>query len=295
METTTPTPSPPTDPTTEPYRLFHTTVRAAERISPGFVRVTLENDQLRHFAPYGLDQRIKLVLPDAQGHYADFWKVREISPATRAWQQLRNALPEAQRNLMRTYTPSAVRPELGQLDVDFVLHRDPGPASSWAVHAKPGQELVISGPDVRAGNRLQGIQWQPGEAGHLLLLGDETAFPAMRNIVAAQAPGTQLQAFLEVAEMADALAWPSLSAPGLTSVRARNESPYGSQLRSLAMTWAKNTGAAAARQGDDFFAWIAAEAALAAELRHLLVRECGIASSRVHFQGYWNAGPRRTQ
>lgn len=280
---------------TEPYRLFHTAVRSTERISPGCVRVTLTGGQLRHFAPYGLDQRIKLVLPNARGRYADFWKVRETSPATRAWQQLRNALPEAERNLMRTYTPSAIRPELGEIDVDFVLHQDPGPASSWALHAAPGDDLVISGPDVRAGNLVQGIQWQPGTAHHVLLLGDETAFPAMRNIMAAQSPGTHARVLLEVAEAADALAWQAPHTPPAVSVRARDASRYGSRLRALAESWAEASGAAAASQGEGFFAWIAAEAGLAAELRHLLVRECGIASSRVHFQGYWNAGPRKTQ
>lgn len=293
METSTSNPHLPT----EPYRLFHTKVRATERISPGFMRVTLEAEQLRHFAPYGLDQRIKLILPNARGNYANFWRVQETSPSTRAWQQLRNALPEADRNLMRTYTPSAVRPELGQVDVDFVLHENPGPASSWALQAAAGDELVISGPDIRAGNMLQGIQWQPGQAHHLLLIGDETALPAMRNIVTTQGPGTQLQALLEVSEPADALTWqapPTLSTVS-ASVQARNGAPYGDRLRALATSWAKRSGSAAAGQGGDFFAWIAAEAALAAGLRHLLVREYGIASSRVHFQGYWNAGPRRTQ
>nr|WP_316303659.1 siderophore-interacting protein [Clavibacter michiganensis] len=50
-----------------PYRLFETRVAHTERVSPAFVRVTLVGPTLHLFAPWGLDQRIKLVLPRPDG------------------------------------------------------------------------------------------------------------------------------------------------------------------------------------------------------------------------------------
>ncbi len=45
------------------YSAFRARVRAITRPSPSFVRVTLAGDCLARFAPWVLDQRIKLVLP----------------------------------------------------------------------------------------------------------------------------------------------------------------------------------------------------------------------------------------
>ena len=50
---------------TPAYRLFDTRVVRSRRVSPTFVRVTLGAPSLRHFAPWGLDQRVKLILPRA--------------------------------------------------------------------------------------------------------------------------------------------------------------------------------------------------------------------------------------
>ncbi|MGN6204781.1 siderophore-interacting protein, partial [Humibacter sp.] len=51
------------------FRLFDVTVVATERISPTFVRVTFGGAALDDFAWDGLDQRIKLLFPNAQGGY----------------------------------------------------------------------------------------------------------------------------------------------------------------------------------------------------------------------------------
>ncbi|MGC8383232.1 siderophore-interacting protein [Pseudomonas aeruginosa] len=58
------------------------------------------------------------------------------------------AQPRARRRPpMRTYTIRALRREAGEVDIDFVLHGETGPASRWAAHARPGERLVMSAPD----------------------------------------------------------------------------------------------------------------------------------------------------
>lgn len=278
--------------TVQAYRLFQTRVIRSQRLSPGFIRITLGGSQLRHFAPYGLDQRIKIVLPNAGLDYADFWQAGETSPSIPEWQALRRGLPLAEQNALRTYTPSAIRPQLEEIDIDFVLHPHAGPGSSWAEHARPGDQLVVSGPDARAENPMQGIQWDPGNAGHLLLVGDETAVPAIQNILAVLPADVVGEALVEVGDAADLAVCPTPSAVLRATCRARNGAGYASQLTVLLEAWAATNGNLAAAQGDGFFAWIAAESSWASRLRRHLVHEYGISSQRVHFQGYWNTGTR---
>ncbi len=47
---------------------------------------------------------------------------------------------------MRTFTIRAFRREALELDIDFALHGDGGPASRFANEVKPGDLLAISGP-----------------------------------------------------------------------------------------------------------------------------------------------------
>lgn len=56
---------------------------------------------------------------------------------------------------IRTYTARAVRTHLNEVDIDVAVHGDSGPASSWALQARPGDVLAILGPDAGThGRRL---------------------------------------------------------------------------------------------------------------------------------------------
>ncbi|OUE10651.1 NADPH-dependent ferric-chelate reductase [Clavibacter michiganensis subsp. michiganensis] len=170
-----------------PYRLFETRVARTERVSPAFVRVTLVGPTLHLFAPWGLDQRIKLVLPRPDGA-GDGWAgplagdVDGLAPDD--WRHRVAGMPPAERHPLRTYTPRAVRPETGEVDVDLLVHELAGPASAWALAARPGDRLLVSGPDVRADDRRHGIQWRPAvPPTRVLLVGDEAAVPALAGIM----------------------------------------------------------------------------------------------------------------
>ena len=71
-----------------------------------------------------------------------------------------------------------------ELDIDFVLHLHggSGPAAEWAAAAQPGDPLLLVGPCARWGDCL-GIEFAPGAAERLLLVGDETAVPAIAAIL----------------------------------------------------------------------------------------------------------------
>ncbi|GAB7303403.1 hypothetical protein MAFF212519_12630 [Clavibacter michiganensis] len=124
------------------YRPFAARVARTERISPTFLRITFQSDDLRGFGDECLDQRIKLLLPVAEHGLPDLTGVGGDD-----WFAWWRALPDAERNPLRTYTSRAVRRDLGEVDVDFALHGDMGPASRWAGSARVGDEMVLIGPD----------------------------------------------------------------------------------------------------------------------------------------------------
>ncbi|PHQ33251.1 siderophore-interacting protein [Rhodopirellula bahusiensis] len=71
--------------------------------------------------------------------------------------------------LKRSYTIRHQRPT--EIDIDFVLHESPGPASAWAIGAQPGDRITVAGPGPK---KLinHAADW-------FLLAGDMTAIPAI--------------------------------------------------------------------------------------------------------------------
>src|SRR5690625_7440517 len=77
--------------------------------------------------------------------------------------------PDREKVISRDYTP--LPREDGQLDLDFLLHGDDGPASYRASRAEVGARLVVAGPR-RSRIPAQGVHWY-------VLGGEETALPAL--------------------------------------------------------------------------------------------------------------------
>ncbi|MDQ1128425.1 siderophore-interacting protein [Microbacterium sp. SORGH_AS_0888] len=292
------------------YRPYLARVERVRRLSPHFVRITFGGEGFEHFRVGGPDQRIKVVLPFADGSFSDVGQHSESSD----WYDRWRALPTAERNPFRTYTVRGVDPLLNLVDVDFVVHGDEGPAGAWAANAAAGQELLLVGPDVRGGvDGGGGYDWHPGTARRLLLAGDETAAPAIGAILESLDPQTDVDAFIEVPSAADALA---IGAPhARVHWVAREQRPCGEGLIAAVTAWTRSAGdvlsAAAAPRPQvledidvdaellwdspqdaegEFYAWIAGESGTVKTLRRLLVQGHGVDRKRVAFMGYWRAG-----
>lgn len=292
------------------YRPWRVRVARVERLGPSFRRVRFAAAELAGFGADGLDQRIKLLFPDARGRISDVGLEDADCLARGGWYERWRATPTGERSPLRTYTVREIRPDQGELDVDFVVHRPAGPAGEWLARAADGDELVVVGPDARSLNSASGIDWRPGDARELLLVGDETAVPAVMSILHSLSPGTRATAFLsvpcagdrqEVHSRADVrVVW--LPREGgadrlIAAVDAwagghRDRLQLASAPQRLedidddrALLWespCEGTGA--------FYAWLAGEASMITELRRLLVRGYGVDRSRVAFMGYWRRG-----
>ncbi|MET1051190.1 MAG: siderophore-interacting protein [Mycetocola sp.] len=287
-------------------------VTRAQRLSSSLLRATFSGDDLQHIADDGLDQRIKVLFPIAGVGFTDIGLHDDPPAPVSEWYGRWRTLPDEARNPMRTYTVRNPRPALGEVDIDFVLHGDAGPASAWAMTAAPGDELVIVGPDARS-DQSGGIEWKPGAASDVLLAGDETALPAICAILESLPAGIRGQAFIEVPHADDRIPVETASSVALTWL-PRDGAPLGERLSSAVKDWVsrsttpQTTDAAAletespdevvwdvpdaepANSDGDFYAWLAGEAGVITSLRRHLVRDLGIDRRRVAFMGYWRVG-----
>ena len=303
------------------YVLARAEVRAVERVSPNFVRITFGGNELDEFGTPGdvYDTRIKLVFPPASG----------VLPALDReggdWWGSFLAVPEEERGSMRTYSIRELRVSDGsgpagtEVDVDFVLHLQPGltgPASSWASSASVGDALLMVGPR-RGRTERGGIEYDAGTASSVLLAGDETAAPAIARILEDAPRDLRGIAFIEVPLAEDIL---PIDAPVGVEVHwlPRGEKLHGLRLIPTVLDYLGDSDAGneitvvdiegeelvwetpvysglgeAIREGDaadERYFWIAGESGVVTTLRRHLVKDLGIDRSQVAFMGYWRRG-----
>ena len=181
------------------------------------------------------------------------------------------ALPtDAQRPLTRDYTPRRFDAAAGELWIDFALHDGDAPATQWAVQAQAGQPVGIGGP---RGSFVVPMDWD-----WHLLIGDETALPAICRRLEELPAGTTAVVLLETGDVADRLA-----------VETRADLQLHWLLRSSGETLAEATRRLQLPPGDGY-AWAAGEAATIAATRQVLVNEHGIPKERIRAAAYWKRG-----
>lgn len=109
--------------------------------------------------------------------------------------ELRERLPLEDLPVRRTYTVRHLDVEAGTIDVDFVVHGDEGLAGPWAYNAKIGDPVCFMGPG--------GIYAPKNEFDYHLLVGDETAIPAIAASVESMSEDMVGQVVIEVAGKGD--------------------------------------------------------------------------------------------
>lgn len=154
-------------------------VLRTERVSTGFVRVTLGGGDAARFRPMGYDQWFRLFIPVADDAVLSRLPNRLDTLAYLKYL----AIARTERPVLRNYTVRAYRatgPEGPELDVEFVLHGTPedgtsGPAATWAQTCARGDAVAILD---------EGITFPAATArDRVLLAADETGLPAVAGIL----------------------------------------------------------------------------------------------------------------
>lgn len=260
----------------QPYTLFRVEVVRTLRISPAMLRVTFGGPDLARCTSAGHDQRIKLFFPLPGQTEPDV-------PEGPNWFSEFRAMPDDRRPPIRTFTISALRVGAREMDVDFVLHGDLGPASRWAGGARPGDRVAILAPDARHDAPIGGYEYRPApDTDWTLLAGDETALPAITAILSAMPAERTAQVFLEVSSPLEMRPLDCAAGVHVTWL-SRAGAPAGGTLLRDAIA---RTEFPAGRP----YAWVAGESGAVVELRRHLVRERGLDKKDVYFSGYWLLG-----
>ena len=233
-------------------------VRRTEQMSPGFVRITLGGPDIEGFTSLSFDDHIKIFLTeDGPGG--------NTAPSSTVGRD-----PSAQddRRIMRDFTPRSFDPEKMELTVEFALHAG-GAATTWAAQAAPGQRIRIGGP--------RGSFVIPKDYDWHLMIGDETALPAISRRLEELPSAANVFAFIQLNDPADQRAfntkanlveeWTGPSPDSLVETIRKANLPAG-----------------------EGFAWAAGEAKVISSIRAILVATHGLDKEHIRAAAYWKRG-----
>jgi len=224
------------------FRLLQ--VVSVDRLTPGMLRINFCGEDLSDFVSLAPDDHVKIFMPTSSGEYVG-----------------------------RSYTPRGYDSRARTLAIDFALH-DAGPATHWALNARPGDTLRIRGP--------KGSSVIASDIRRWLLIGDETALPAIGRRIEEATSGTHITSIVSVVGANEHQAFET--AADLTIFWAHRPLLSGSEAGAL-LAIIKTIDLEA-----ETFVWIAAEAAVARAIRTHFIRERNLNPRLLKAAGYWIAG-----
>ena len=227
------------------------TVSDVQRITPRMQRISFQSTDLGDFESAAPDDHIKLFIPVSK-------------PGS----------PGIDSVCMRDYTPRKFDPATATLTIDFALH-ETGPATSWASLAQPGDTLEIGGPR-KSTIVADDFDWY-------LLIGDETALPAIGRRVEELRPGVSVTTVVVVETLAERQTFATSAI--WTPVWIPREGQVAGADALLRVALADHE----ALPGDGYI-WIAAEASAARSLRSLASETWGHPKEWMKSSGYWVRG-----
>jgi NADPH-dependent ferric siderophore reductase len=236
------------------------TVVDTGRSGPRLATVTIRAEPLHDFSPDGPAASVRILLPEPEGLVVPVWNGNEF------------LLPDGRRPGIRTLTPGRVDRSAGTLALAVVLHGG-GRLSNWAESVAPGAPTAYSGPG--AGYAVDATR------SRYLLAGDETALPAIIQLLDAIPATSSVDVLVEIA-----------AADGRIPLASRPNTDVTWLVRSTGA--APGTALVEAVLGrtipDDAAIWIAGEAAAVQRIRKELFAVRGVDRSRATVRGYWKQG-----
>jgi NADPH-dependent ferric siderophore reductase len=220
------------------------TVSNVEKITPGMLRIELAGEDLADFVSLAPDDHIKVLVPGPGEEMA-----------------------------RRDYTPRRYDTDARTLVIDFAIH-EAGPVTQWALGARPGDSLEIGGP--------RGSAVISDDVKNWLLVGDETALPAIGRRIEEAGSDVRITAVMAVADAAEhQILQTDAQLETHWAHRPLSEATDASALMAVLQSVELAPGT---------FVWIAAEASVTRALRTYFVEERGYPLSWIKASGYWVKG-----
>ncbi|MFF9049050.1 siderophore-interacting protein [Streptomyces parvulus] len=256
-------------------QMLSLTVQGSEQPSPHFMTVTLGGEDVQHLERAGFDQAGRLFFADPDDATEVFL------PTSERWILQLTLQGGKQRPRVRTYSIRRFRPEASAFDIEISLHaadspNSAGPGTRWARAAEPGTRVAFL-DEGHSYTPTPGAAWQ-------LLVGDESALPAILAILEQSAANLPAEVFLEVPSSDDIRS--DITAPPGSNVHWLPRTDVGAKPGALALDAVKQV-----RLPDGhFYAWTAGESSMATGIRRHLVRERYVPKSDISFRGYFSYG-----
>ena len=212
-------------------------------------RVTVAGSELEGLAVEQPAASVRLLLPSSGSHEL-------VMPS---WNGNEFLLPDGRRPTIRTFTPRRLDRDALELDLEIVVHGG-GLASEWADAAEPGDVAAVSG---------------------FLLAGDETALPAISQLLESLPADRPVHVRIEVARPEARLATPDHPEATIEWCELRPGASAGDAL------------VAAVRNADlpsGTRVWVAGEAAAVQRIRRHLFQDRGLPRAQASVRGYWKHG-----
>lgn len=236
-------------------------VRSVERLTARLVSVVVGGESLRGLQVDIPAAHVKVLLPGPDGGPP---ALPQPGPGGPVWPA------DAQRPVVRTYTPRRVDADAGTMELQFVLHGE-GPAARWAGGARVGDQLAVAGPGGRFSLDLTGTRWWTAA--------DESALPALCTVLEALPGDAEAEVHVEVDGPADEIPLPG--PPGTTVTwHHRAAGRFGMALEEAAQATELPAGTQV---------WVAGEATAVRRIRrHVL--DAGVPVTAMTTRGYWRLG-----
>lgn len=244
------------------FRLLQ--VKQVRALSPHLIRVTFTGDDLHDFVSASFDDHIKVFFPEPG---ADKPTLPEAGPNGPVF-------ADGKRSAARDFTPRRYDRDARELDIEFAMH-EAGPAANWAAQAKVGQYLGVGGP--------RGSLVIPTAFDWHLLVGDDTALPAIARRLEELPAGARVAAVIEVADPSARIEFATQAELHLVWCYRSDATERGAALlQAVRDTYLPEQG--------EGYVWAAGESATMRAVRAHLVGERGVDKTRIRAASYWKQG-----
>lgn len=248
-------------------RALPATVTGRTELSADMVRLSFSCPAIIGMDLPFSDHYVKLLFVPEDAGYAWPFDLAEV----------RATLPRAKHPVMRTYTLRHIDTDAGSFDIDFVLHGDSGLAGPWAARVEPGAVIPFAGP---------GGKWAPDPAaGHHVLVGDESALPAVAEGIAALGEDATADVFLEVRDETTHVELPQRAGVTVHWIHRGAATPGTELTRAVEEFGVPDT---AAEHPCHWFVHGVAE--MVRDLRRFLFVDNHLPRECVNVSGYWRLG-----